>query len=162
MIELLKCLFSILIIILLISNSNFILAQNTKGKESEREEKLKKRLETFLSFQTKRKNAKVYEMLEKKAREYYKNKDNYIKSRAYLDETPGLKFTDFQAPEFNILEKFYDYALIFGCGEFTENNIKTYYKSYVEAVYENDNWYFRSLIGGSIPLRECQMEKVKD
>jgi hypothetical protein len=143
-----------------------LVAQNTpKINEVKARERLQFRLSMFIEYQTMRDYENLYELLEKEHKDAvskqafvdsYKNND---------DEVLSLLLIKFVSEELGLLQPSNDFALIFGCGEYKKNKKKKYYESQVEAVYENDDWYFRSLIGASVgfgtPLKKCKMPKAE-
>lgn len=142
----------------------FVHGQNNipKVTESQVREKLKERLRIFLDFQKERNYQELYEMLAKEQKNGSGTKESFVKiyqTSEKIDE----RLTNFIAKDLGLFQPSNDFAVIFGCGEYTKNKRRKYYESQVEAVYENDDWYFRSLIGASVglgtPLKKCKMPK---
>lgn len=69
-------------------------------------------------------------------------------------KTSDKKGLSFVLSRFVVTEVYLLYAdyywMIKGCGEYIEKGKKKCLESQIEAVYENNDWYFSSLIGASV------------
>lgn len=131
-------------------------------------ERLKERLQTLISFQQMSNYEKIYELMSEDVKKTG-SKESFVKTHKEYDETferDGLRILLLKFSPKDVYSLYQDYYwMINGCGEYLDSKKKKYYESQVEAVYEDGDWYFRSLIGVSVgfgtPLKKCKMPKGK-
>lgn len=161
-----KLIIELLLLLCFFGIANFVEGQSTpKISESKTREKLNKRISMLISFQKEKNYGGLYEMLANEQRKGSGSKESFIKTYKTFDKKGSENLTNFSIKELGLFEPTNDFALVLGCGEYTKNKKKKYYESQVEAVYENNDWYFRSLIGASVgfgtEIKKCKMPKVK-
>jgi hypothetical protein len=160
-IYLLQIIFGCLLIFLLTTAVCVNAQENSQAKELQLYENLKERFNIFLAFQKEKNYAKLYDMLAQEQRKAI-TKEFFVETYQNLEKNDDDRLTNFGIKRVGLLQQS-DFGIVEGCGEYTKNKKKKYYESQVEAVYENDDWYFRSLIGASVgfgtPLKKCKMPK---
>ncbi|MEZ5429250.1 MAG: hypothetical protein R2747_23585, partial [Pyrinomonadaceae bacterium] len=89
------------------------------------------------------------------------SKESFVKFKTTADSISEQRLTKFIAKEFN-LTPLDNEAIIIGCGQYVRKEKKRMLESQVEAVFENNDWYFRSLVGVSIGFgtkaKKCSMK----
>jgi hypothetical protein len=115
--------------------------------ENKSRERLKQRLEDFLIHHQRKEYEQLYGLLAKEQREGYGSVEKFIEFKKSADKTGELLLA-FSAKSFSVSSAGNE-ALIIGCGKYQTDHKKHWLQSQVEAVYENGDWYFRSLIGTS-------------
>lgn len=138
----------------------FTYAQNSPVPNNR--ERLKERLQILLKSDEQKDYEKLYELLAEEQRNSYGSKGSFIKFKTTADSIAKQRLTKFIAREFS-LTPLGNEAIIIGCGEYVRKGKKKLLESQVEAVYENNDWYFRSLIGVSdgfgTKAKKCSMKQ---
>jgi hypothetical protein len=127
----------------------------------ETREKLKERLQTLSNFQKDKDYENLYPLLEENKND---SKDFFIERQQSVDKIGGSRLIKFIPQDVYLLSPS-DLWMIRGCGEYVKNGKKSYLESVVEAIYENDNWFFSSLIRENtafgLKTRKCKMPKAE-
>jgi len=125
--------------IICLTFSSFAFAQNSKNTR----ERLNERLQVLIELQKSKDYERLYDLLTKKETD---SKESFVKSSKTFDSLGRAELLKFVPKEVYLIEPSNDWGLIKGCGEFVEKGKKKLLESQVEVVYENDDWYFSSLI----------------
>nr|HQU82897.1 hypothetical protein [Pyrinomonadaceae bacterium] len=119
--------------------------ENAKANEQKDYGKLRERFNIFLDFQKQKNYEQLYEMLAQEQRKA-STKENFIEIYQNSDKTNDDQLNAFIIKKIGVLG-LSNFGIVEGCGQYIENKKKKSYDSKVEVVFENGDWYFRSLIG---------------
>lgn len=120
---------------------------NALSLEKNARERLEKRLQLLVTFQKSREYDKLFELLTKNEKE---TKDSFIKLEKSFDQAGRAELIEFSLENIFLLEPDNNWAIIKGCGQYKNKHKNKSYESNVEAVYENNDWYFSSLIVANV------------
>lgn len=122
------------------------------------EQKLRIRVQEFLSLMVTDNDIKLYDFLDRDARKGYGEVGQFIEFRNSCRELGGSTLRAFAITEVGFLTGGL-FSIVRGCGDYFDGVEHKYLASNVEAVYEDGEWYFRSLIGADyvfgVPPKRC-------
>lgn len=119
--------------------TNQIVAQNPNGNRARLDDRLRKLVE----LQRTHDYENLFVLMSSRSAD---SKDTFVKINQSLDALERPELLRFLPRQVYLVEPGNDWGIIVGCGEYVERGRKRRLESQVEAIYENDEWYFSSLI----------------